>query len=216
MKEYYDILYYIHSYPIIFTLDPNAVSSTIKQQYPRLVQSEIQYTPSYKSLSLSDLGEVRLNPAMEEFRVSGIYKEQFAIPVIASAVNTDNSQKTHAVRQRNFEEQVLRSPTDPSRYRRIFQNIGIHVVIPETNTLDLEPFMVVNNGVSSEPLIIRNMVSRSFRSFIFRVSDLILRFLFQPGSESGGGGSSPSTDPETVPDLDWRFDATTLTGNQLG
>jgi len=178
MKEYYDIIYYIHSYPIIFTIDPNAVSSTIKQQYPRLVQSEIQYTPSYKSLNLTDLGEVKLNPAMEEYRVSGIYKERFAIPVIASAINSDNTQKTHAVRQRNFEEQVLKSPTDPSRYRRIFQNIGIHVVIPDTDVLDLEPFMAVNNGISTDPLIIRNMVSRSFRSTVFQVSSVILKYLF--------------------------------------
>ncbi|MGD9697425.1 hypothetical protein [Acinetobacter sp.] len=177
-KETHTIVYNVSSFPIIFTFSPASLDSSILLQFPRLAKGEVQYSPEYKSISLGSIEDVKLNPNVSEYGISGNYREQIEVPVIASLLKTDNTAKTHAIRQRNFEEQVMRSPSDATRYRRIYTNVGIHMVKPLETGLDLEPFMVISNGVSDYPLIIRNIVSRSFQTSVYKVSGIILEYLF--------------------------------------
>jgi hypothetical protein len=164
----------------LFTINPYAISPELKEQYPRLAQTLFQYTPAYKSLSLAELGNITINTNAEDQRVVSSYKEVIAIPVIAGVLQKHDEQRVKATRQRSFEDQILRSPSDRSRYRRIFTNIGFHVVYPdESNPLGLDAFMAVYNGSDEHPLVIRGLETKSLRVILSETSDAVLNYLFQ-------------------------------------
>jgi len=176
--ESYKITYNVKTYPIVFVLNPAALESSVIAQYPGLVTGEVKYTPEYKALTLTQISDVRLNPSIEIYRTGGKYMEYFLIPVIANPTKMDNARQVHSIRQRNFEEQVLHSPLDRNQFRSNFKNIAIHLVTPVDTVLGLEPFMSIYNGVSTDPLVIRNMISSSFQKTIMQINGTVMRYLF--------------------------------------
>jgi len=172
------LVYNIHSFPIILTLNPDSLDPAILSAHPRLVTGEIIYSPEFKQLALDDLGEIRLNPAMEQYKIAGKYQQTFSFPVVADTVKSINERNVYNIVQSNFEEQIMRSQLDMSSYRRIFENVGIHLIFPNENVMGLQPFLVAQNGLSDNPLVLRSMISQSLHSTIYQVSDLVLKYLF--------------------------------------